>query len=112
MGDERMSPNMSRRDFLGASMGVAAAACVTRAAHAQPATARVGVIGTGGRGTGLLGILVGMKDVRVPAICDIDPSAAERAQGIVTGAGQPKPEAYTRDEYVYRELVARDDLDA
>ena len=44
---------------------------------------RVGMIGTGGRGRGLLGILMALPDIEVPAVCDINPAAAKTAQYIV-----------------------------
>ncbi len=108
---------MNRREFMGvgagATLGLAAAGLTNAAAEAAENEAvRVGIIGTGNRGRSLLGVLMHMPGVCVPAICDIDTKAAEAAQKIVTDAGQESPEAYTRDEVVYQELVVRDDLDA
>lgn len=112
-----MSEKLDRREFLGVgagtTLGLAAASFVSASANAQAQPGvRVGVIGTGNRGKSLLGVLMHSPGVTVPAICDIDTKAAEAAQKIVTDAGQASPEAYTRDEHVYQELVARDDLDA
>ena len=106
-----MGMNMNRRTFLGAA-ALAAASVTSSTAKAQGKAVRVGVIGTGGRGSGLLGMMLAMKDVAVPAICDISPEAAKRAQDMVEKAGQPRPEAYTKDEHAYRDLLARADLDA
>ena len=103
-----MAGQMGRRAFLGTTAALAATAAVD--AEAKPV--RLGFIGTGGRGRSLLGNCLQIPGVHVPAICDIDLKAAELAQGMVTEAGQAAPEAYTRDELVYQELVARDDLDA
>jgi predicted dehydrogenase len=120
---------MDRRAFLGAAVGTALTAGVAAEADGggpgteapkDPPVARrgagdvvrVGVIGTGGRGTGLLATLLGVPNVEVPAVCDIDEAAAARASGVLTGAGRPVPETYTRDEHDYRRLLDRDDLDA
>jgi predicted dehydrogenase len=73
---------------------------------------RVGIIGTGRRGKSLLGVLLGMGDVGIPALCDVEVAAAEKARSMVTEAGQPNPQVYTKDEKVYQALLERDDLDA
>ncbi len=71
---------------------------------------RVGIIGTGGRGTALLGNLLA-ADVRVNALCDIVPEAARKAQSTVAAAGQKPPELYTNGDHAYENLLSRDDLD-
>lgn len=109
-----MGKRIKRREFMEVS-AAAVGLAVSSAARGQAESVspvRVGVIGTGNRGRSLLGVLVGMKNVQVPAVCDTDPKAAQAAQEIVVKAGQPQPEAYTRDEQVYQELLARMDLDA
>ena len=73
---------------------------------------RVGVIGTGRRGKSLLGVLLGMGDIRIPALCDVEVAAAEKARSMVTEAGQPNPQLYTKDEKIYQALLERNDLDA
>jgi len=104
---------MPRRTFLSAAAGTALAGSLAGRSRAQqPPPVRIGVIGTGGRGTGLLGILLGLPGVEVPAVCDIDEGAARRAQDLVERSGRTRPRAYTRDETVYQRLVERDDLDA
>jgi hypothetical protein len=71
---------------------------------------RIGLIGTGGRGTSLLQNLLA-ADVKVVALCDVVREKAEHAQGMVTQAGQPKPELYTDGDHAFEKLVARDDVD-
>ena len=112
-----MHEQLGRREFLGvsaeATLGLTAAAlAIPLAAAQEPAPVRVGIIGTGNRGKSLLGNLLHMKGVAVPAICDIKQEAVEGATKMLTDAGQPAPEAYTRDEHVYQDLLKRDDLDA
>lgn len=93
---------IDRRKFLAAPAALAAA-------QRQPV--RIGVIGTGGRGTGLLRLLARMEQVAVPALNDIRKENLERAAGFITASGRPAPELYTGEED-YRRLVARDDIDA
>lgn len=73
---------------------------------------RLGVIGVGGRGTGLLRKLLTFERLTVPALCDINPQNLERARNFVLRAGHPAPETYGKGEEHYRSLVAREDLDA
>jgi predicted dehydrogenase len=74
-------------------------------------TPRVGLIGTGGRGTSLLNNLLA-ADVQVAALCDIVPEKAQHASELVTKAGQPSPAVYTEGDHAFEKLLARDDVDA
>lgn len=112
-----MGDDMARRDFLKASAAAAAGAALasSRGAEAGPEGnrgLRLGVVGVGGRGTGLMATLLTMEGVEVPAVCDIDPSRVKRAQDIVEKARGARPEGYSRDEEHFKELMDRDDLDA
>jgi hypothetical protein len=73
-------------------------------------TPRIGIIGTGGRGTSLLENLLG-ADAKVLALCDVVREKAEHAQSLVVKAGQSSPELYTNGQHHFESLVARDDLD-
>ena len=113
-----MMNRLKRREFLrqgGTSLaGLAAAAHLVSpgmaAEDARPV--RVGFVGTGGRGTGMMRYSLGIEGVQVPAVCDVNPGAAARAQGIVEGSGQPRPETYTKGEMDFKRMMDRDDLDA
>ncbi len=105
-----MSKAMGRRTFLGASTGAAAAMAL--AANAQDSPVRIGVIGTGGRGTHLTSVLLSLEGVEIPAVCDLNPEAAARAADLVEKARGRKPEQYTGGETDYLNLLAREDLDA
>lgn len=94
---------MDRRSFLG---GLAAAGL------APLRSVRLGIIGTGGRGTALLGMALRVPGVEISALCDTDQANLERAQARVTAAGQPNPAAYTGSPEAYRKLLDRSDLDA
>jgi hypothetical protein len=71
---------------------------------------RVAIIGTGGRGTSLLGNLLA-ADAQIVALCDIVPEKAEHAAGMVVAAGQKKPALYTKGPHHYEELCVRNDVD-
>jgi hypothetical protein len=71
---------------------------------------RVAVIGTGGRGTSLLGDLLAV-DAQIAALCDVVPEKAEHAASLVVVAGQAKPALYTEGPHHYEELVASSDVD-
>ncbi len=107
-----MDIRMPRRTFLktGAATTVGVAALSAGAQPDKPV--RIGVVGTGNRGTSLLGTMLRMENVTFPALCDINEANLSRAQAMVGKAGHPEPEGYSDDEHVYKRLMARDDLDA
>ena len=119
-----MLNDLSRRDFLRIGSLTAVGASIS-SLHAEPSKThassmigvpyaavdpKVGIIGTGGRGTSLLGNLLA-ADVKVLAICDVVKEKAEHAQSLVEKSGQKPPELYTTGDHAFESLVARDDLD-
>ncbi len=107
--------DISRRSFMMSSAATGLAVGLGRSALSQeptPQRVRCGFIGVGGRGTGLLKVAVTVPGVEVPAICDIKKEHLERALGIVEKAHSKKPEGYSAGPTDYRNLLARDDLDA
>ncbi len=73
---------------------------------------RVGIIGVGGRGRSLLRLLLRREDTVVNAICDINPVAIQKSLEMTSEAGVAAPARYEEGEEDFRNLVARDDLDA
>lgn len=113
-----MPESVDRRAFLkittAATAGLAMGA-QTLAQGAEPASSRkvrVGVIGTGRRGTGHLHMLLRMGEAEIPAVCDIDPPSLERAAKAVVDAGQSEPTRYGDGPQAYRKMLERDDLEA
>ncbi|MBM3456982.1 MAG: Gfo/Idh/MocA family oxidoreductase [Armatimonadetes bacterium] len=84
---------LTRREVL--SGAAAGAAFTTTPAQAQGANNRlvVGVMGTGGRGTGLATAFENQPDVEVAYVCDVDQSRADRAAAAVAKAGGKAPQA-------------------
>lgn len=74
-------------------------------------TVRIGFIGVGGRGSGLLRELLAIEGVEIKAVCDIAEDKARRAQNRVEQAGQKAPALYTKGERDYENMCRRDDLD-
>ena len=126
--------SISRRLLLQAAAGTAAGAGLAGHAHAgvdgseapprpktsssmigvpfdRHAAVRFGLIGCGGRGQSLLRDLLAVDGVEVRAVCDIVPEKVESAQGLVTKAGQARPEGYPKGERDYENLCRRGDLD-
>lgn len=72
---------------------------------------RVGLIGCGRRGLSHLRDLVGIEKVQIKALCDVVPEQVTKGEAMLAKAGHPRPDAYTKGDHHYEELVKRDDLD-
>ncbi|MEO7650292.1 MAG: Gfo/Idh/MocA family oxidoreductase [Bryobacteraceae bacterium] len=91
-----------RRNFL---IGSAAALAVSGSLAGRERELRTALIGVGNRGTAHVNRVLQQTDVRVAAICDTDPNARDRAQGL---AKRDSPRSYTD----YREVLDLKDVDA
>ncbi len=114
----------TRRRFMQMGAASAVTAGAIKLAHAEAGGAprtmmdvafekrnpRIGLIGTGGRGTSLLGDLLA-ADAQVVALCDIVKEKAEHAGSMVVKAGQKQPELFVNGDHVFEALVARNDID-
>ena len=115
-----MEYTMNRRRFLkkGASglITTAALAGVTPYLFAKDDTVskpvRIGIIGSGHRGTDLIQLLLGWPDVSVNAICDINKNNLNHAIEIVKKIKGNTPAGYSGGEFDYRNMLKRDDFDA
>ena len=108
-----MSTTVNRRDFIktGAAAGLAVTFAPNILRGKDVRKVRLGFIGVGGQGTGLLRMCLSMNDVEVPAVRDINIKNLERARNLVAESGSKKPEGYSKDEEDYKNLVIREDLD-
>jgi predicted dehydrogenase len=107
---------VSRRDFLkGAAAAVAAPYVLTSTAlgaGGRPAASGrivMGAIGLGGQGQGDMGGLMGSREVQMVAVCDVDRDHREKARAGVNKHNGNNDCAGYND---FRELLARDDIDA
>src|SRR5262249_35736043 len=85
--EPRMS-SPTRRTFLGAAAGLAAA---PRLAASALDRVVVGVMGTGGRGTYLAETFAKLPNVEVTTVCDVDPGRAAKAADVVGKDGRSRP---------------------
>jgi len=90
-------------------MKVAGAASVAKGGEK---VVRIGMVGVGNRGTGLLRNFLDLPGVEIPAICDINEANLERGQAVVEKAGRKRPEGYSNGLEDFRRMVRRDDLNA
>lgn len=97
-----------RRAFLK----LAGAAALSRPLTSAEKSVRVGFVGAGNRGTGLIKILLDIPGVEIPAICDINEENLGKALVSVEQSGRKRPEGYSSGAEDYLRLIARDDLDA
>lgn len=108
---------MDRRRFLKrTAAGLAAVPFILPASargadgHTAPSNRIVmGCIGTGSQGTGNMRGFLGIRDIQVVAVCDVDRSHRDNARNIVN-------QAYGNEDCVayndFREILERDDLNA
>lgn len=108
-----MDKSITRRQFITATAAVSAALTVSSEVWSGEHTAavRIGIVGVGSRGTGLLRTLLAIPGVEIRAVCDINEQAARNAQALVEAAGR-RPDAYTAGPRDWSNLCAREDLDA
>ncbi len=72
---------------------------------------RLGIIGVGGRGLGMLGEWLAVPGVQVTAICDIDNAQVQKAVKRIEKAGQKAPATYGKNDRDFENLCKRDDVD-
>jgi hypothetical protein len=114
----------TRRKFVQVGAASAVSLGVVKLAHAEGPNShgsmmdvpfekrnpRIAMIGTGGRGTSLLGNLLA-ADAQMVALCDIVSEKAEHAASMVVASGQKKPELYTDGPHAYESILSRSDVD-
>ena len=92
--------NLSRRRFIteaaAASMALSLPG-VSGSLFGRPEEkpVRLGFVGVGNRGTGLLRHIMAFKGVEIPALCDINEARLARAQKIVEEGLGKRPEGYS-----------------
>src|ERR1700693_4021587 len=99
-----MLPSSDRRTFLK----MAGAAALSRPLTGAEKSVRVGFVGVGNRGTGLVKILLDLPGVEIPAICDINEENLGKALVSVEQSGRKRPEGYSSGAEDYLRLIARD----
>lgn len=72
---------------------------------------RIGHIGQGGRGAGVVQQLQRIEGTEIRALCDLLPERAEQAAARLKKMGAVEPTLYTGTEDAWKKVCARDDLD-
>jgi len=75
------------------------------------AVVRVGFIGLGGRGSGVIMDLANIPGVEIKAVCDVVGARAQNAANRIEKLGQKRPQVYAAGDHDYENLCSRDDLD-
>lgn len=71
---------------------------------------RIGIIGLGMRG-GAVERMLNIEGATIKALCDIEPDRCDSAQAMIMRAGVQPADIYTGNDTIWREMVARPDLD-
>jgi predicted dehydrogenase len=74
-------------------------------------TVRIGIIGVGRRGMGLLDNFLAVEGVQVRAVCDLSRGLAQEARAMAEKAGKNTPRLYTAGDSDFENLCRSDDLD-
>lgn len=113
---EKLNLGLNRRDFIKKSAGAGLYLSTTgyeslANGFKSQRPVRIGFVGVGGRGMGMLKVALSIEGVEIPAVCDIVEEKVARAQRLVEEAGQPKPKGFTGPED-YKKMAELSNLDA
>ena len=86
---------MNRRTFFFLSAAAASAPAAKPQRAAPSDQVRIGMVGVGGRGRGLMRGFSALPDARIAYICDADQASIERAQTALDQAGGGRPATVT-----------------
>jgi len=107
---------VSRRNFIKtgtiATVGMSVLPKSTIASKEADKPVKIGVIGTGGRGTSHVNTLLTIEGIEITALCDLVESKAVNAANICENDGRKRPAIYCKDEKTYKEMLDREKLDA
>lgn len=110
--------NISRRSFVKNSALATLGAGIlpsefAKAGGSEQRKIKVGVIGTGNRGTSHVRNLLQVDGCEIVAVCDLFQSRADNAADICVKAGKKRPKVYCKTETTWTELIQNEkNLDA
>jgi hypothetical protein len=106
---------ISRRGFIEkgiiATLGISVLPISVSGKDEPYKTVKIGIIGTGGRGTEHIVTLLGIEGVVIVALCDLVQSRAENGADLCLKAGKDRPRVYCKDENTWKELLDKEKLD-
>lgn len=107
---------VSRRSFIKtgtiATVGLGMLPNSINAAMTEDKPARIGVVGTGNRGTSHVNTLLTIDGIEIAAVCDLVESKAVNAANMCEAAGKKPPAIYSKDATTYKEMLDKEKLDA
>jgi len=108
--------HVSRRGFIKsgtiATLGMGALSKSAYAAGGNGNAVKVGIVGTGNRGTGHVSTLLTIDGIEVVALCDLTESKALNAAELCVKAGRKRPAIYINGKNAYRDMLEKEKLDA
>ncbi len=108
--------SVTRRNFIRtgavAAVGMSVIPKTAFSAVNEIQPVKVGVVGTGNRGTSHVNNLLTIEGVEITAVCDLFEDRASNASGICRKAGRKSPAVYSGNREKYREMLGREKLDA
>jgi len=107
---------VSRRRFIKtgtiATIGLSMLPKSANALEVAVKPVKVGVVGTGNRGTSHVNNLLVIDGVEIVALCDLVESKAVNAANMCETAGMKRPAIYSEDKSTYMEMLDKEKLDA
>jgi len=106
---------MKRRKFLNISTLIGASAYLSPrillSSSIKRPKLKLGFIGTGLRGQGMMHLATYRNDVDIPVICDIDDGMIDKAIKVLKKASRPIPKVYNNGDEDFRNMLDNEDLD-
>lgn len=106
---------ISRRGFIEkgtvATAGISGLPILLSGKDEPHKTVKIGIIGTGGRGTSHIVTILGIGGTEIVALCDLVQSRAENGAELCQKAGKNRPRIYCKDENTWKELLDKEKLD-
>ena len=106
---------MKRRKFISISslIGVSAylSPSMLLSSPIKKSKLKLGFIGTGLRGQGMMRLATHRNDVDIPVICDIDDGMIDKAIKVLKKASRPIPKVYNNGDEDFRNMLDNEDLD-
>lgn len=107
---------ITRRRFIktgtAVAVGMSLSPDIARGSGIETGKVKIGIVGTGNRGTSLLRSLLPLNNVEIVSVCDLDESRALNAATLCEKSGRVRPNVYGKTVSAYKVMLDREKLDA
>jgi hypothetical protein len=107
--------NISRRGFIKkgtiATVGISGIPILLTGKNEQKKAVKIGIIGTGNRGTSHINTLLSIEGAEIIAVCDLVQSKAENGADLCQKRGKNRPGIYCKDGNTWKEMLDKEKLD-